>query len=508
MIDGVIEFLSGETRTIVRELERKMREAAAEERYEEAARYRNRLFAIESLAERQGADRRAVGTIDVIGLASDGDRAAVQLFPLRDGRLIDRYAFHLENVEGQDRATILESFCLEYYTAAPSVPPQVIVPADIGDTEALAAVPLRAARSAVEVRAPARGEKRRLAELADENARLALDARGDSVGAEAAAQDRGAGEPAGVPQPRKPSGADRVLRHLEHPGTRHRRVDDGVRRRRSRRRRTTGRSPSRAGGSGRFRVDGAGRRAPVCPASRCGDPDAMTRASRAMPNLIVIDGGKGQLAAALEAIHSTYDVPRVAVIALAKREEEVFVPGRPVRSCSSGTIPGCSCCSGSATRRTGLRSRYHRQRRDTRGVRVDLRHARRHRPGAAAGDPAPLRLGRRVPGRLAGGARGRAGAAGEDGAGRLRAAAQDGRRGERRERLDATGAGSAPTGRLARRNRTVLECQEDRGEADDGVHDGERELHADAEGQQRRARLPGRAGCRAGAPARCRCRPG
>ena len=103
-IDGVIDFLSGDTRTIVRSLEARMREAAAEERFEDATRYRNRLHAIESLAQRQGADRRAVGTIDVIGLAVDGDRAAVQLFPLRDGRLIDRYAFHLENVEGQDRA--------------------------------------------------------------------------------------------------------------------------------------------------------------------------------------------------------------------------------------------------------------------------------------------------------------------------------------------------------------------------------------------------------------------
>jgi excinuclease ABC subunit C len=100
-IDGVIDFLSGDTRTIVRSLEARMREASAEERFEDATRYRNRLHAIESLAQRQGADRRAVGTIDVIGLAVDGDRAAVQLFPLRDGRLIDRYAFHLENVEGK-----------------------------------------------------------------------------------------------------------------------------------------------------------------------------------------------------------------------------------------------------------------------------------------------------------------------------------------------------------------------------------------------------------------------
>src|SRR6186713_3595747 len=167
IIDGVIEFLSGETRPIRRELERRMRE--------EAARYRNRLRAIESLAERQAADKRAVGTIDVIGLAVDDDRAAVQLFPLRDGRLVDRFAFHLENVAGQDRATILESFCVEHYGSAPAVPPQVIVPPDVEDTDALAAFlgDLRGAR--VEVRAPQRGEKRRLADLAEENARLALE---------------------------------------------------------------------------------------------------------------------------------------------------------------------------------------------------------------------------------------------------------------------------------------------------------------------------------------------
>ena len=108
-IEGVIDFLSGDTRSIVRSLEQRMRDAAAEERYEDATRYRNRLFAIESLAARQAADRRDVGSVDVIGLAVEAHRAAVQVFPLRDGRLIDRYAFHLENVAGQDPATILES---------------------------------------------------------------------------------------------------------------------------------------------------------------------------------------------------------------------------------------------------------------------------------------------------------------------------------------------------------------------------------------------------------------
>src|SRR5262245_2952948 len=114
IIEQVMEFLSGETRPVLRDLERKMQEAAAGERFEEAARYRNRLFAVRHLAERQAADKRAVGTIDVIGIASEGDRSAVQVFPLRDGKLIDRYSFHLENVRGQDTAALLEAFCLEY----------------------------------------------------------------------------------------------------------------------------------------------------------------------------------------------------------------------------------------------------------------------------------------------------------------------------------------------------------------------------------------------------------
>src|SRR5205807_7501927 len=103
------------TEPIQRELERKMRDAAANERFEEAARYRNRLRSVQHLAERQAADRRSVGTIDVLGLAVEGDRAAVQVFPLRDGKMIDRYSFHLENVEGEDANTVLESFVLEHY---------------------------------------------------------------------------------------------------------------------------------------------------------------------------------------------------------------------------------------------------------------------------------------------------------------------------------------------------------------------------------------------------------
>ncbi|MGZ4398378.1 MAG: excinuclease ABC subunit UvrC, partial [Gaiellaceae bacterium] len=138
IVDGVVEFLSGHTLPIQRQLERQMAEAADHERFEEAARYRNRLFAVRHLVERQDADRRSVGTIDVIGIAADDDCAAVQVFPLRDGRLIDRYGFHVENLAGRDQAAILEAFCLEYYGSAPTIPPLIVVPAGSGDTAALA----------------------------------------------------------------------------------------------------------------------------------------------------------------------------------------------------------------------------------------------------------------------------------------------------------------------------------------------------------------------------------
>src|SRR5512132_2613083 len=174
IIEGVAQFLSGDTEPIQRDLERRMREAAEEERFEEAARYRNRLFSIQHLAERQAADRRDVGDVDVLGLALDGDRGVVQIFPLRGGKMIDRYSFHLENVEEQDVTAVLEAFCVEYYTATPSVPPQVVVPQEAGDLSALEQLLTERRGSRVEVRRALRGEKRRLAELAAENARQAL----------------------------------------------------------------------------------------------------------------------------------------------------------------------------------------------------------------------------------------------------------------------------------------------------------------------------------------------
>jgi len=327
VIEGVIEFLSGETRPILRELEAKMKAAAEEERFEEAARYRNRLFSVRHLAERQAADKRAVGTIDVIGIAAEEDRAAVQVFPLRDGKLIDRYSFHLENAEGQDLPTMLEAFILEYYGSAPSVPPQVVVPRGIADTSVLAEFLTERRGSRVEVRAAERGEKRRLQELATQNARVALAS--DAVAAEQTRLRR----VEALEELREALNLEALplriecydISNIQESSAVGSMVvfQDAIAKKAHYR---------KFGIKGAEGQDDFAALAEVVSRrfSRMRDvaDEEYDESFSATPNLVVVDGGKGQLSAVLAAMQG-FDLPRVAVISLAKREEEVFVPDRP-----------------------------------------------------------------------------------------------------------------------------------------------------------------------------------
>ena len=327
IIDGVINFLSGDTRTIERELERQMHDAAEGERFEEAARYRNRLFAVRRLSERQAVEKRSVGDVDVLGLAVDGDKAAVQIFPLRGGKMIDRYGFHLENVEGQENSALLEAFCVEYYGSAPSVPPQIVVPRDANDVSALEEFLSERRGSRVEVRAAERGEKRRLQELATQNARLALDSESYQTEqkrlrrVEALEELREGLNLESLPlriecfdisniQACEPVGSMVVFQDATPKKGHYRKF--AVR--------------------GLDGQDDFAAMAQVIERrfARMSNPadEEYDEGFAAVPNLVVIDGGKGQLSAALAAMQR-FDLPRVAVIALAKRAEEVFLPGRP-----------------------------------------------------------------------------------------------------------------------------------------------------------------------------------
>ena len=326
IVEGVINFLAGDTRTIVRELQKQMREAAADERFEDAARYRNRLFAIENLAERQGADRRETGSIDVIGIAAADDRAAVQVFPLRGGKMVDRHAFHLENVEGQDVTTILEAFCLEYYGNAPAIPPQLIVPSEATGLEALEEFLTELRGSRVEVRAPARGEKKRLADMAAQNARLALDS--EAV----VSEQKRIRRVAALEELREALNLESLPLRIECYDISNIQgqeivgsmvvFQDGLAKK-AHYRKFTVRGPDGQDDFASMAEVVSRRFARL----RTGVEDEYDEGFATAPNLVVIDGGKGQLSAALAAMQA-YELPRVAVIALAKRVEEIFVPGR------------------------------------------------------------------------------------------------------------------------------------------------------------------------------------
>ncbi len=363
VIDGVVEFLSGNDKPIRAQLTEQMRAAAAAERFEDAARYRNRLHAVERLAERQAVERASIGTIDVIGLAVGAERAAVQVFPLRSGRMIDRYSFHLENAAGDDPLEVLEGFCIEYYGAAPSVPPQILVPRGLGDLSSLEGFLSELRGSRVEVRAPERGEKRRLQELAQKNAELGLSS--ETLVAETKRLRR----VEALEELREVLNLESLPLRIECfdiSNTQGQEIvgsmvvfEDGVARK-AHYRKFAIRGQS---GQDDFAAIGeviARRFARLAAGQATEDYDESFAAT---PNLVVIDGGKGQLGAALEAM-AAYDLPRTAVVSLAKRIEEVFLPGRPSPVLLPASSPGLQLLQRLRDEAHRFAITFHRTRRD------------------------------------------------------------------------------------------------------------------------------------------------
>jgi excinuclease ABC subunit C len=352
-------------------------------------RYRNRLFAVQHLVERQSVERHSVGNVDVIGFAAVDDRAVVQIFPLRGGKMVDRHSFHLENVGGQDVTTVLEAFGLEYYGSAPSVPPQIVVPRDAGDLSALAAFLSERRGARVEVRTAERGEKRRLQELADENAHHVLETD------QAQSEQKKARRVEALEELRESLNLESLPIRVECYDISHAMGQDPVASmvvfqdalpKKSDYRKfgikTAGHDPDDFAAmaeviSRRFArlSDGTeagsagGQAAGARPRNRAasGGPGETHDASFATaPNLVVIDGGKGQLSAALAAMQA-YDLPRVAVIALAKRIEEVFVPGQSEPIVLSRHNPGLQLLQRIRDEAHRFALGFHRQRRETRG---------------------------------------------------------------------------------------------------------------------------------------------
>jgi excinuclease ABC subunit C len=334
-IDGVVAFLSGRYREIERDLEQRMKQAAADHEFEQAALERNRLRAVRHLLERQRVANESVGTLDVVAVAGEGVDANAQVFQVRDGVLSDRQSFYLENAAERDLGEVAVEFLLQYYGDQMSIPPQIIVQGEIAEDLAVLGELFGERRGArVEVRAAERGDKRRLLELAERNARLALDQ--EKLKAERRRQQR----VESLDGLQEALGLDALPLRIEcfdisnlmgtHTVASMVVFEGGAPKKSDYRRFTVRGLEEGVPDDFAAMEEVLSRRLAQWDTQQDLSPhDPKRNASFAtLPNLVVIDGGPGQLSAGLRALHG-FRERGVAVVSLAKRIEEVFLPGRP-----------------------------------------------------------------------------------------------------------------------------------------------------------------------------------
>jgi excinuclease ABC subunit C len=329
-IETIIDFLSGRYRQIERVLERGMQAAAEEQEFEQAAVYRNRLKAVRSLLERQRISNEAVGTLDAIAVATEGTDANAQVFQVRDGVLADRQSFYLENAARRDEGEVAEEFVLQYYASALGIPPQVIVSREVQEMGTLAQALTERRGGPVEVRHAERGDKRRILELAERNARLALD------------QDRLRSERRRSQRIEALDGLQRALgmetipmriecfdisNLMETHTVASMVVFEGGAPKKSDYRRFGVREAVQDDFAAMAEVLSRRMARYVAQRERSPHDGEYDESFASVPALIVLDGGKAQLSAGLAELGAFRDLG-VTVISLAKRIEEVFIPGR------------------------------------------------------------------------------------------------------------------------------------------------------------------------------------
>jgi excinuclease ABC subunit C len=325
-IEQIERFLDGRQEDVVRELTRQMNEASDATEYERAAALRDKVKAIERTMESQKMAAHRTTEEDVLGLAREDNQAAVQLFAVRGGKMIGRDVFLLDAPRETDDATVLAGFVQQYYERATSVPPEVLVPTlpdEVADLE----VYLAGRRDgAVHFRVPQRGEKRELLELATRNAietlareharwladhgktlaaleelAVALDLPSTPIRIECydISNFQGAqsvGSMVVFEEGRPRTGEYRRFRIKDVVGANDYASHQEVLRRRFRR-------------------------------AKVGEEGNEEELRWQLPDLVVIDGGKGQLSAA-KAELDELGYHDLAVVGLAKEREEIFLPDR------------------------------------------------------------------------------------------------------------------------------------------------------------------------------------
>ena len=173
-IGQVEEFLNGNYTLITKRLEQQMMKFSEEMEFEKAAEYRDLLFSVKRLAEKQKADDDMSVERDIIAFATAGDEAVAQVFFVRNGKMVGREHFYLTGVENEERSTVMANFIKQFYSGTPHVPKELLLSNDTDDLELLESWLTAKRGKKVRIVIPKKGSKERLVELAEKNASFVL----------------------------------------------------------------------------------------------------------------------------------------------------------------------------------------------------------------------------------------------------------------------------------------------------------------------------------------------
>jgi len=183
-IEQVMTFLAGNFAPITKRLENLMKEASMQLDFEHAAEYRDLLNSVKRMEERQKADADLTVDRDIVAIATAGEEAVVQVFFVREGKMIGREHFYLEGVEGEERAGILQEFVKQFYGGTPHIPKELLLSEPIEEQELLEAYLTERSGRRVRIVVPKKGEKERMVELAEKNASMVLQKDAEKIAAE------------------------------------------------------------------------------------------------------------------------------------------------------------------------------------------------------------------------------------------------------------------------------------------------------------------------------------
>jgi len=322
-IDKSVLFLEGRYETLARATRKEMESAAETLEFERAAALRDRLVAIDRTLDRQEVHAYKGDDFDVLAAATAEGDSVVQLFRVRDGTIVGRDHFALEGAEGAPAAEVIASFLRQHYSAATMLPPEIVTPSTLPEAESLEAFLTERRGGPARLHVPQRGKKRHLAELAERNATDALEQERVRWLA-----DRGKTEIA-LRELQEVLGLEGPPKRIECYDVSHVQgtsvvssmivFEDG-RPAKSQYRRFRARISDRNDDFTNMR-DTLRRRF-----LRSASPEAQS--SWPLPDLVILDGGKGQLSAGLSALADAGRL-QIPIAALAKEREELFVPNRP-----------------------------------------------------------------------------------------------------------------------------------------------------------------------------------